>query len=216
MEMSLKLIDLTQTLKPSMPVYPGTEPPIFVKSNTIDDDGFAEKKITMYSHTGTHVDSPAHMLKEKSTLDQLDIDTYRGNAFVINVSHLEGKTIEQSFIAQFVDEIKKAEFVLFYTGWDERWGSPGYFEDFPVLTVEAAKYLCSLNLKGLGFDCISVDEVGDTKMNNHKMIFSYNMIIIENLCHLRSLVGSFIQFSCFPLKIENADGSPVRAVGMIV
>lgn len=50
----MKVTDLTHFMYPSMPVFPGTEQPIFQKANTLKKDGFQEAKITMYSHTGTH------------------------------------------------------------------------------------------------------------------------------------------------------------------
>jgi kynurenine formamidase len=54
-----------------MPVYPGTEPPEFLVPCTIAVDGFTEKKLTLYSHTGTHMDAPAHILEGAPTLDHL-------------------------------------------------------------------------------------------------------------------------------------------------
>jgi kynurenine formamidase len=37
----------------------------------MDRHGFREKRLTLYSHTGTHIDAPAHMLPGGKTLDQL-------------------------------------------------------------------------------------------------------------------------------------------------
>lgn len=52
----MKVTDLTHIIDTDMPVFPGTEPPIFELANTFEKDGFREAKITMYSHTGTHID----------------------------------------------------------------------------------------------------------------------------------------------------------------
>ena len=57
----MKVIDLTHMIESTMPVYPGTEPPIFEPANTYEKDGFKETKITMFTHTGTHMDPPAHL-----------------------------------------------------------------------------------------------------------------------------------------------------------
>lgn len=59
----MKTIDLTHTIEENMPVYPGTEPPKIVEATTVEVEGFAEKLLTLFSHTGTHMDAPAHMLK---------------------------------------------------------------------------------------------------------------------------------------------------------
>ena len=77
----MKIIDLTHSISPRMPVYPGTEPPIFIQGCSIDEIGFLEKKITLYSHTGTHIDAPAHLIKGSKTLDQLPVEHFQGRAF---------------------------------------------------------------------------------------------------------------------------------------
>jgi kynurenine formamidase len=42
-----------------------------------------------------------------------------------------------------------------------------------------------------------------------------NILIIENLTALKGLVNKNFTFSCFPLKIENSDGAPARAVAVL-
>ena len=57
-----------------MPVYPEAEPPKLTPSNTFEQHGFRETLLTMGSHTGTHMDAPAHMLRDGKTLDQFPAD----------------------------------------------------------------------------------------------------------------------------------------------
>ena len=64
----MRVLDLTHTIAENMPVYPGTETPIFAGANTYEKDGFKETKLTMYTHTGTHMDPPAHLIAGCSTL----------------------------------------------------------------------------------------------------------------------------------------------------
>lgn len=59
----MRVIDLTHTISENMPVYPGTEPPVLAGANTYEKDGFKETKLTMYTHTGTHMDPPAHLCR---------------------------------------------------------------------------------------------------------------------------------------------------------
>ena len=63
-------IDLTHSIHEHMPVYPGTEQPRIITGCSIEKDGFLEKKLTFYSHTGTHMDAPAHMLKDGKCLEK--------------------------------------------------------------------------------------------------------------------------------------------------
>ena len=56
-------VDLTHIIHPDMPVYPGTEQPVFEAGTSLEIEGFLEKKISFFSHTGTHMDAPAHIIK---------------------------------------------------------------------------------------------------------------------------------------------------------
>jgi kynurenine formamidase len=211
----MKAIDLTQLISPDMPVYPGTEGPRITDATSIERDGFAEKLITMYSHTGTHIDAPAHMIPGAFTLDQFQVGTFLGKAIVIEVPASTGGVIGLDLLEAQAVRLQGCDFLLFNTGWDTRWGQDSYFRDFPVLSEEAARWLSGHDLKGLGFDCISVDAVGSTDMNIHKILLGAGLVIVENLCNLAALRDKSFTFSCLPLRIPDSDGSPVRAVGML-
>ena len=207
------VLDLTHTLAEGMPAYPGTEPPTLRSANTVAQDGFAEKLLTMYSHTGTHIDAPAHMLAEGPTLDRMEIGSFVGPACVLDVTGQD--CIERTLLESRQHLLEGAEFVLFHTGWSRLWGQEAYFEGFPVLAPEATRWLADRGLKGVGFDAISVDPVGSTDFPNHLILFRKGLLSIENLTGLKPLIGRRFLFSCLPLKIEEADGSPVRAVAIL-
>lgn len=207
------VLDLTHTIAEGMPAYPGTEPPILLQANTVEQDGFAETLIHMFSHTGTHIDAPAHMLQGAPTLDRMGMDHFVGMACVVEV---EGRAvIDRSLLEAHAALIDGCAFVLFHTGWSQFWGQERYFVDFPVLAPEAAQWLTERSLKGVGFDAISVDPVGSTAFSNHHVFFRAGMICIENLTGLGPLAGKRFLFSCLPLKLAEADGSPVRAVAIL-
>jgi arylformamidase len=207
------ILDLTHTIAEGMPAYPGTEPPTLQQANTLEQDGFAEKHIAMGSHTGTHIDAPAHMLAGAPTLDQLEAGHFVGTACVIDVAGQA--VIERSVLEAQEDLLEGCDFLLFHTGWSQHWGDARYFADFPVLSLDAAQWLAGRGLKGAGFDAISVDPVGSTAFPNHFVFFRAGMICIENLTGLEALVGMRFLFSCLPLKLAEADGSPVRAVAIL-
>ncbi len=206
----MKIIDLTHTLSPDMPVYPGTAPPLFKPGCTIEADGFAEKEITFYSHTGTHIDAPAHLLPGAPTLDQLPIDHFWGDALLLKVDQ---PLIEVQFLQAHEEMINQVDFLILETGWSRYWGTDRYFGDFPVLTPEAARWLTGRGLKGVGVDAISVDPMDTRDYAVHKALLGDNLVLVENLTNLAALTKATFRFSCLPLKIEQADGSPVRAVG---
>jgi kynurenine formamidase len=209
------IVDLSHFIAPGMPVYPGTRGPTLREANTIEKNGFAETSIGMYSHTGTHVDAPAHMLAGAPTLDGLTVEHFVGQACVIDVSAVSAPTIEVATLDACRDLVAGCAFVLFHTGWSRYWGQARYFAGFPVLSAGAARWLVQRGLHGVGFDAISVDPVDATEFVNHLEFFRAGMVIVENLAGLDVLVGQRVLFSCLPLKFANADGSPVRAVATI-
>jgi len=211
----MRIVDLSHTVSPNMPVYPGTEQPIFITGCSIEEIGFLEKKITMYSHTGTHVDAPAHLIKDASTLDLLAIEHFHGSALMLNFENDKSKTINVSSLEPYEKEIEKIDFLLIHTGWSKYWGTEKYFSDYTVLSLEAANWLSKFQLKGLGLDTISADISETDDYPIHKILLKKNTIIIENLINLLSLPISIFTFSCFPIKFKDADGSPVRAVAYV-
>ncbi len=211
----MKIIDLTHSISPNMPVYPGTEPPVFITGCSIDDIGFLEKKITLYSHTGTHMDAPAHLIKGSKTLDLLPIEHFYGKAFLLNFANIKSQTIGIKELEPHQDTIKQVEFLLIHTGWSQYWGTEKYFSDYHVLSLEAADWLSRFGLRGFGLDAISVDEANTQYFPVHKAFLQNDTIIIENLTNLEKLPCNQFIFSCFPLSFEDADGSPVRAVAFI-
>jgi len=210
----MKIIDLTHAISAHMPVYPGTEPPVFTTGCSIEDNGFLEKKMTFYSHTGTHMDAPAHMLKESKTLDQLSLDHFYGKAALVDVSANRNPIIDIEDLAFCEEMLRQNEFLLIHTGWSRHWGADAYFSRYPVLSMEAAEWLSQFNLKGIGVDAISVDETNSKSFPVHNILLKNDTVIIENLKNLNLIPVIPFIFSCFPLKFEEADGSPVRAVAL--
>jgi kynurenine formamidase len=213
----MKVIDLTHTINRDMPVYPGTEGPKLEIANTYEQHGFKETLLTLFSHTGTHMDSPMHLFNNRSSLDSLPIEQFVGYGLVIDCSDLnEGQRITMSYIEKVREKADKAEFILFYTGWDKLWGSDLYFGDYPYITEEVADYLIDSKKKGVGIDVIGIDPISDGNLKLHrKLLEKTDIVIIENLTHLGELGLNLFKFCALPLKFENSDGAPVRAIAIL-
>ena len=212
----MKVIDLTHTIFENMPVYPGTEPPSLSVACTVEENGFKETLLHMYSHTGTHMDAPAHMFKSGSTLDSFEAEQFVGSALVVDCSQLkEGEHINMSCLEPYGELAEKADFLLFRTGWDKKWGSAAYFGDFPCISPEVADFIVSTGKKGVGLDVISIDPVSGSDFENHKKLLSQDtIVIIENLCNLEMLGSGLVTLIAAPLKFVSADGAPARVFAL--
>jgi len=213
----MKVIDLTHVISPDMPVYPGTEGPRLEEANTYERDGFKETRLNMYSHTGTHMDAPAHLFAHRTTLDAFDASQFAGSAVVIDCRELgTGERITMAHVNRNRENADRAEFILFCTGWDRYWGNEEYFGEYPYIDDEVAQYLISGKKKGVGLDVIGLDPIADENLTLHKKLFQENeMVIIENLTNLDKVGKGLFMFCALPLRYEQADGSPIRAVAML-
>ena len=206
----MKVYDLTHTIRNDMPVYPGTEQPRLTTACTIEEVGYRETLLHMYSHTGTHMDAPAHMLPDGAALDRYPGEKFVGAAIVVDCRG--EKDISLPLLQRY--DLSGVDFVLFCTGWDKKWGTPAYYENFPCLTAEAAAYLAALPLKGVGEDSISLDPCDSMEFPNHITLMKAGFINTENLTGLDALLGRRFTFVTLPLKFENADGCSCRAIAM--
>ena len=210
----MRVIDLTHSISENMPVYPGTEPPILAGANTYEKDGFKETKLTMYTHTGTHMDSPSHLFPNGTTLDAFPASQFIGKALVIDCCDLpEGAAITMEKLRPYGDKVAEADFLLFNLGWDEYWGTDAYFGDYPCVDNEVLDLIIAGGYKGIGFDVIGLDPIADENLTRHKKLFSScDIVNIENLKNLDCCGDDLFWFSCCPLKIKGSDGSPARAI----
>ena len=210
----MKAIDLTYTIKEEMTVFPGTEMPKLITTSNYEKDGFRETSISIYSHVGTHMDPPAHIYPDRTTLDEFPASQFVGKGLVIDCRDLnEGEDITIDCILKYGKKAEKVDFLLFNTGWDKYWGTDKYFGDYPCVNDEVLDYVLNGNYKGIGFDTIGIDPVSDENLSRHKKLFKDKDIVnIENLKNLELCGEEIFKFSCCPLKIENSDGAPVRAI----
>ncbi|MBQ4650979.1 MAG: cyclase family protein [Firmicutes bacterium] len=210
----MKVIDLTHIMCNNMPVYPGTKSPEFTTAYSWETDGFKETLINMTTHTGTHMDPPAHLYAHRTTLDQFPADQFIGKALVIDCRDLpEGGVITMDHLSRYGKLTDEADFLLFNLGWDKYWGTPQYFGDYACVDDEVLDYIINGNYKGIGFDVIGLDPIADINLTRHKKLFlNTDIINIENLRNLDQCGEGLFWFSCFPLNLENCDGSPIRAV----
>ena len=208
----MKVIDLSHTINSSMSTYTKDEKFEAYDIASIEKDGYNEKLLSLCNYTGTHIDAPIHMINKGKTIDEFNISDFIGIAITIDVSELESIDIKD--LIKYKERINNCDFVILKTGWDKYWGSSGYLKGFPTLTEEAARWLCSFNIRGIGTDTISIDAFDSIDFEIHNTILSRGRIIIENLTNLNNVREEEFTLVATPLKIENGDASPVRAIAI--
>ena len=213
----MKVRDLTQLITATMPVYPGTDPPHLTVANTYETDGFRETLLSLYSHTGTHMDAPFHLFGDKTKLNEMPAAQFVGKALVIPCrGYGAGEEIGMEALAPIRQLADEADFLLFDTGWSNHWGKAEYFGDYPVPSLEVCRYALESGKKGLGLDTIGIDPIAEEGLTRHRLLLSQGgIVIIENLMNLDQIGEGLFLFAALPLHYENADGAPVRAVAVL-
>ncbi len=208
----MKIYDLTRLITNDIPVWPGTPKPRLTPGSTLERDGFRETEVEAYSHVGTHMDAPSHMLADGKSLDEFPVTYFWGSAWVLDASKLErGELVTP----EMLDPFPGADFLLVSTGWELFWNRVDYFGDFPLLAPETIDRALELGVRGIGLDTMSIDAMDSEDFPNHKRILSAGAVVIENLCNLSPIRGEKVKFAALPLKFENSDGAPVRAVAEV-
>jgi arylformamidase len=208
----MNVIDLSHAINGNMSTYTKDEKLEIYDIASIEKDGYNEKLLRLCTHTGTHIDAPSHMINKGKTIDEFNISDFIGIATIIDVSNLSKVDIEDLIF--YRERINNCDFVILRTGWDRYWGSDEYLHAFPSLTEEAARWLCSFNIRGVGIDTISIDNFDSIDFEVHNTILSRGKIIIENLTNLDEVKEEEFTFVATPLKIECGDASPVRAIAI--
>lgn len=212
----MKIIDLTHDITEDMPVYPNSDKPKLKTVFTYEKDGFRETMLTFGTHIGTHIDSPAHIVKGKPTLDAFSVSQFVGKGLVIDCRNIkDGDEITAEHILKYGEKLNQAEFLLFNLGWDKKWGTNDYFGNFPCLSSEAIDVIVNSNYKGIGIDVISIDSIGKPLKVHTELFTKKSLIVVENLTNLEKCGNEIFTFVCLPLKLIDVDGSPARAIAII-
>jgi len=200
----VRYIDLTQSFGPNTPVFPG-DPPVKFKLVSASPQ---VTEIVFSTHSGTHMDAPAHFFPGGKKLSEFGMEDFSGRGVLLDARGK--KEIGKEILAGA--QINPGDIVLVFTGWQAKYGSNEYFEDCPLVSGELAKEFVRLQIKILGMDSPSPDQ---EPFLIHKTLLEKEILILENLCNLEDLLGiKNFEITALPIKLE-ADGAPVRVVAKI-
>lgn len=203
----MTLYDISVPLAPSLPAFPGDPPVRLSPLPTPEGGGFRVTRLSCGSHSGTHVDAPAHLLPEGTTVDELPLSLLLGPCLVVDLSDHEGE-IGADTLKKL--RLKGQERLLLRTRNSALWDRPEFVEDYVALTTEGAAYLVGIGVQLVGIDYLSVEPLpcgGAT----HRTLLEAGVVILEGL-NLSGIERGEYELLCLPLKIAGGDGAPCRAV----
>lgn len=202
---NFKIIDISIPLNNSTVVYPNNPK---VQIETTKGTSSTNSKITLGSHTGTHIDAPMHVFEDGATLDEIPFEQMVGKCRVLDFTDAE-ESIKVSDLEKH--DIKEGERILAKTK-NSLIGFSGEFRnDYIYLDGDAAEYLAQKRVALFGIDYLSVKQRGSSDTRAHTELLKNNIVIFEGLDLSKAEKGEYT-FIGLPLKFIGIDGSPVRAI----
>lgn len=205
----MRTVDLSQPLAAGMPVYPGDPEVTIAPALTVDADGVAVSRLDFGSHSGTHLDAPAHVRTDGGPVEAIPLEWLWGEARVLRVVAPRAGGLVGTADLDLPSALPRI--VCIATGWDAHFGTEAALAH-PALSRELAAALWDRGARVLGVDTLSPDPTGgDAGMPVHELWLGRGGAIIENLAGLEH-VPDVVELSVLPLRLVGIDGSPVRAV----
>jgi len=202
-----KIYDISQRIRPGIPVWPGDRE-FSIKRTWVIEPGCPVNvsELSMSTHTGTHADSRLHFDDTGTDCADTELEPYIGSAYVLDISSDIQDLVMPEHLKALPDRVERVLLKLFpcfpHDGWDP---------DFPAISTEAIEFLHKRGCKLIGTDVPSLDHQESKELHAHFAVDKAEMAILEGLV-LDDIVPGTYELIALPLKIEGADGSPVRAI----
>lgn len=204
-----KWIDVSVPITSEMPAWPG-DPPVWVREVQPfqEDDPARVSVLSMSSHTGTHVDAPAHFIEDGATIDEIDPDVGLGEAHVVDVG--EAAVVEPEHLGSV--DLEEVDRLLIRTrNSPQLWERGEFVQTFAHLSTETAEHLAEAGLDLVGIDYLSVAGYETNEVPVHQALLDAGVWILEGL-NLAGVPEGAVELACLPLKVEECDGAPARAM----
>ena len=198
-------IDVTMPLHEGMVTWPGDEPfTVYPDRRIPHGQGCNTSRLTLHTHTGTHVDAPWHFIDTGKRLDQLDASVFFGKAAVIEVRG------EKRIEARHLRDKPLQPRVLLKTD-NSFFPDDGVFRpDYTAIEPDAAELLVDAGVRLVGIDYLSIGSFKQTGRLTHHVLLKQDVLIVEGL-RLAEVEPGEHWFVVLPLAVQGLDGAPCRA-----
>ncbi|RDI25897.1 arylformamidase [Pseudacidovorax intermedius] len=205
---SPRLWDISPPVYVGAPVFPGDTPYAQQWAATLGPGCPVNvSQITMSPHVGAHADAPLHYAADGATIGDVDLDAFLGPCRVIHAIGV-APLVEWKHIAHAIDDhLPPRVLVRTYDKAPvDRWDPA-----LPAYAPETVERLAALGVRLIGIDTASIDPADSKALPSHQTIRRHDMRVLENLV-LDAVPEGDYELIALPLKLVEADASPVRAV----
>lgn len=201
--------DISLTVTPDLPVWPG-DPQPEITLDRIEEDGaiIHVTSLRLGAHTGTHLDAPLHFIPDGKRVPEIDLTRCIGEVVVVDVGSAE--VIDRKLLEDLLPDLRTSR-VLFKS--DRNRGAllnREFFEEYTALSPDAAAWLVERGVQLVGVDYLSIGRFSGGNKETHETLLSADVVIVEGL-DLSSVDPGAYTLVCLPIKLP-FDGAPCRAV----
>jgi arylformamidase len=201
-----RLWDISQPLRPELPVWPGDTPFQAQPTWTHESTPVHVSKVTLSTHSGAHADAPRHYDPAGATAEALDLSRYLGACRVVDARAARGAVRPADVAAALDDPPPRVLLRTFRAFPHDRWVS-----DFTAISAELIDALADAGAVLIGTDAPSVDPETSKDLPAHNAIRRRGLSILEGLVLDEVPFGDY-ELIALPLMLTGLDASPVRAV----
>ncbi|NLT98992.1 MAG: cyclase family protein [Christensenellaceae bacterium] len=209
----MKIYDLSLPLSVTDPVFPGTPGMAYEHTQLISKDHYNLGLVHVNTHAGTHTDAPLHFIEGGTDLAAVDPGKYVGPAYVVECTDKGAfDVIDVSDVEPHAENIVRCRRVIFKTGWSKQFGRPEYFTDYPVISLELARWLTENGIVMVGVEPPSLNPA--LYIEVHQTLLEGGVAVVEGLTNLDCLPSQEIFFCGAPIALVEGDGFPIRALAI--
>jgi len=201
--------DISRPIGTGIPVWPGDTPFAFSFVSRIAEGASVNVgRIEMSVHTGAHVDAPLHFDDAGADAATVPLEPYLGPCVVADVRPGARGICPEDLPAGLDAAARRARRVLLRS-YARR--PTGFDEHMAHATPELADWLAERGVLLLGVDTDSMDAFESKDLPAHRRLARRGIAILEGI-DLSAVEPGEYDLVALPLRIQGADGSPVRAV----
>lgn len=202
-----RIIDISQTMRAGIPVWPGDTPFSLQRTWQMGPDCPVNvSRLTLSSHTGTHADAPLHYDADGADSAAVALTPYIGSCLVLDARHAVGQVTPEHIAPGLPGRVERVLLRTFDAYPHDRW--PAHFT---AVAAETVDFLAARGCLLIGVDTPSLDPQDSKIMAAHHRVKAHGLAILEGLVLEHVAPGPY-ELIALPLKIAGGDSSPVRAV----
>lgn len=223
-----KVVDLTHAYDSSFPTFDGKPGIIMEPDKIFDKDGYQLFKLTIFEHTGTHIDTPLHFSKDGTSVDALPVENLIAPLCIIDITGKAADganaTVEAEDIEAWISangEIPAGACVAMNSGWTKKVGDSSWRNDaagnlaFPGFGKSATDLLQQTGAASIGVDTMSLDPGNSADFAVHYSWLPSGRFGIEGLANLDQLPAKGATIFIGAPKHKGGTGGPARVLAMI-